>query len=127
MNEVLFRADNQSKLQVVDVPYSSNSVVVPDVRRLKRHVLQERHRGASHDSISVPPTIAALVKGFVASERFPDAAINREGMRDRDSTGDSGSMSSVGRNLLTYMLRSEISNLRTENFNVPSIRNWFSS
>ena len=36
-------------------------------------------------------------------------------------------MSSVGRNLLTYMLRSEISNARTENFNVPSIRNWFSS
>ena len=36
-------------------------------------------------------------------------------------------MSSVGRNLLTYMLRSEISNARMENFTVPSIRNWFSS
>ena len=87
MNEVLFRADNQSELEVVDVSKSSNSIVVPDVRRLKRHVLQERHRSASHDSISGPPPISAItavVKSFKAGERLPDVAINHEGMRNRN-------------------------------------------
>src|SRR4029453_13068170 len=85
INEVLFRGDNQSKLHVVDVPQSSNSIDVPDVRGLKRHVLQERPRSPSHDSISGPPAISAVVKGFKASERLPDVAINHEGISNGDA------------------------------------------
>src|SRR4030095_7314551 len=47
-------------------------------------MLQERHRSASHDSISGPPTISAVVKSFKAGERLPDVAINHEGMRNRN-------------------------------------------
>src|SRR4029453_8481205 len=47
-------------------------------------MLQERHRSASHDSISGPPTISAVVKSFKASERLPDVAINHEGMCNRN-------------------------------------------
>ena len=45
----------------------------------------ERQRHAEPDSVFVPPTISPIVKGFISSEGFPDAAINREGMRDPDS------------------------------------------
>src|SRR4030095_9218247 len=47
-------------------------------------MLQERHRSASHDSISGPPTISAVVKSFKAGERLPDVAINHEGMCNRN-------------------------------------------
>src|SRR4029450_12204733 len=48
-------------------------------------MLQERHRSASHDSISGPPTISVVVKSFKTSERLPDVAINHEGMCNPNS------------------------------------------
>ena len=52
---------------------------------LKRHVLLERQRRAGGESIPVPAAVAPLVKRFVIGERFPDVAIDREGMGDPDS------------------------------------------
>src|SRR6185503_11732371 len=83
MTSSLSRADDQTELQVVDV--LRPPIAVPDVRGLKRHVLLEWQRRAGGESIPVPPAIAPLVKRFVIGERFPDVAIDREGMGDSDS------------------------------------------
>src|SRR5207248_1317924 len=53
--------------------------------RLKRHMLLDGQRDASPDSVFRPPA-ALVVKGFVGRKRFPDVAVNREGMRDPDPT-----------------------------------------
>src|ERR1700719_510380 len=46
-------------------------------------MLLDGHRDASPGSVFRPPA-SLVVKGFVGRERFPDAALNREGIRDRD-------------------------------------------
>src|SRR6202035_1716064 len=57
--------------------------VFPHVGRLKRHMLLDGHRDASPGSVFRPPA-SLVVKGFVGRERFPDVALNREGVCDRD-------------------------------------------
>src|ERR1700688_3788594 len=46
-------------------------------------MLLDGHRDASPCSVFRPPA-SLVVKGFVGRERFPDAALNRKGIRDRD-------------------------------------------
>ena len=46
-------------------------------------MLLDGHRDASPCSVFRPPA-SLVVKGFVGRERFPDVALNREGIRDRD-------------------------------------------
>jgi len=46
-------------------------------------MLLDGDRDASPGSVFRPPA-SLVVKGFVGRERFPDAALNREGVCDRD-------------------------------------------
>src|SRR5580700_8196690 len=46
-------------------------------------MLLDGHRDASPGSVFRPPA-SLVVKGFVGRERFPDVALNREGVCDRD-------------------------------------------
>src|SRR5580693_7395126 len=46
-------------------------------------MLLDGHRDASPGSV-FRPTASLVVKGFVGRERFPDVALNREGVCDRD-------------------------------------------
>src|ERR1700719_2584090 len=46
-------------------------------------MLLDGHGDASPCSVFRPPA-SLVVKGFVGREGFPDAALNREGIRDRD-------------------------------------------
>src|SRR4030095_7936511 len=79
MNQALSRAEDQPELQVGDV--CKPSIALPDVGRLKLHVLVDRQRHGEAASFLVPP-FSRIVKGFITSEGFPDAAIDREGIPD---------------------------------------------
>src|SRR5580692_3202652 len=57
--------------------------VFPHVGGLKRHMLLDGNRDAGPCSVFRPPA-SLVVKGFVGRERLPDAALNREGICDRD-------------------------------------------
>src|SRR5580700_8452312 len=46
-------------------------------------MLLDGHSDASPCSVFRPPA-SLVVKGFVGRERFPDVALNRKGIRDRD-------------------------------------------
>ncbi len=81
---LLFRLDNQAQEQVVDI--SRSLTAFPHIGRLEPHPpLFERYRDASPSSMSVPPTVAPFVVGFVCGERFPDVVVNRDGIRDFES------------------------------------------
>ena len=65
------------------------------VGRLKRHIILEGHRDASPDSVFRPPA-SLVVKSFVGRERYPDVALNQEGMRDRDPIAIAIDIISIG-------------------------------
>src|SRR6476646_1089885 len=78
------RVHDQAKHQVVDILESV--ALFPQIGRLERHLLRERQRDAGPHAIFAPASTAAVIGSLVCGKGLPDVVLNRERMRDHDST-----------------------------------------